>query len=1526
MNNKKPPTSGHIKMTQGCIRAIAHLNIGMQVVFPLALSFTPMMVARAETGEKKFFAAATAAKTIPYVLQPSDTLAQVAEKHHLTVAQLKTLNQYRTFAHGFESVSAGDEIDVPVQSKSSVTDAGSDGSAELAQRAQQAGNFLQNNPSSDSAKDLARGQALGAANSKANQEVASWLNGKGKARVKLDADRDFSLKNSELDVLYPLWENNAHQVFTQGSVHHTDSRNQSNLGLGYRYFEGTYMLGANTFFDHDWSRSHSRLGLGAEYQRDFLKVAANAYMRLTNWKNSPDFDNYEERPANGWDIRTEGYLPAYPGIGGKLVYEQYYGDRVGLFGKDNQQKNPVAVTAGINYSPFPLMKFNVDHRMGKSNQNDTRFGIDLNYVLGAPLSQQLDSSMLAVSRSLAANRYDFVDRNNNIVLEYRKKDTISLRLASQISGYSGESKSLGVSVNSTNGVERIDWSAPELMNHGGQIVHAGQNQYSVILPEFQYGAGSVNQYTVNGTAYDKAGNASPQASTTIIVTSAAVSAINSLLTPAEIVLPNDGQSTAPLTLVLQDNKGQPVVGVADEITMNITQSSRSLPDVKVSSFRADSAHPGTYLATLTAGTQIGVFALTPMIQNVKIAPATAIIGKMATIAKGALTTINNDAVANGVATNEVQAIVTNAFGKPVSDEIVTFSATNGAIVTSVQVTTNGNGIATTTLSSTKSGSSTVTATINNMSQTTEVNFVPDSSTASVASGAFTVTTNDAAANGSATNAVQVAVTDAHGNPVPNVAVKFSAPGDVKIGTLEATTNEAGIATSTMTSTKAGSYTITALVNGASSTADITFTPDSSTAEIASGAFTVTTNDAAANGSATNAVQVIVTDANGNPVPNVAVKFGASEDVKIGMVETTTNESGIATSTMTSTKAGSYEVTALVNGKSSTADITFIPDSSTAGIASGAFTVTSNDAVANGSATNAVQVIVTDANGNPVPNAAVNFSAPGDVKVLTATTITNESGIATSTMSSTKSGSYEVTAQVNGKSSKADVTFVPDSSTAEIASGAFTVTTNDAAANGSATNAVQVIVTDANGNPVPNVAVKFSASEGVKVLTATTTTNESGIATSTMTSTKAGGYEVTALVNGKDSTADITFIPDSSTAGIASGAFTVTTNNAAANGSATNAVQVIVTDANGNPVPNVAVNFSTSKDVKVGTAKATTNESGIATSTMTSTKAGSYEVTALVNGKSSTADITFIPDSSTAGFASGAFTVTSNGAVADGVETNQVKAIVTDANGNVVPGVEVTFSANNSAKVINSKVMTDGSGAAATTLTSTQVGSSTVTATANGKSQNVSVTFVVGAPVVAKSSLSATPMTIQADGTTASKLTLTLQDSFGRNVGGQTVAFVSSLNGSTVGTVKETSTGVYSADLTTVRSGSSTLSGSGKTTVTARVNNAAFNVSSLNIVINRYFVAQSVSNGNPITSAMVTASLNKYESILYNFRDGSWSNSVTLPSTAATGSAVKIVSAAIQDTTISYSGNTLVMNKNSNTPTSFLFNGSSWVKQ
>lgn len=64
-------------------------------------------------------------------------------------------------------------------------------------------------------------------------------------------------------------------------------------------------------FDHDLSRYHSRAGLGAEYWRDYLKLSSNAYIGLTGWRSAPELDNdYEARPANGWDLRAEGWLPA----------------------------------------------------------------------------------------------------------------------------------------------------------------------------------------------------------------------------------------------------------------------------------------------------------------------------------------------------------------------------------------------------------------------------------------------------------------------------------------------------------------------------------------------------------------------------------------------------------------------------------------------------------------------------------------------------------------------------------------------------------------------------------------------------------------------------------------------------------------------------------------------------------------------------------------------------------------------------------------------------------------------------------------------------------------------------------------------------------------------------------------------------------------------------------------------------------------------------------------------------------------
>ena len=263
------------------------------------------------------------------------------------------------------------------------------------------------------------------ATSAVNTGLENWFSKYGRLRAQIETDEKFSLKNSQLDAMLPLWENENNLFFTQTSFHNTDDRNQGNLGFGLRHFYDNFMIGGNTFIDYDFSNKHQRAGIGAEYWSNFLKVSANGYMRLSDWRESKDVEDYSERAANGWDLRAEAYLPIYPQLGGKLMYEQYYGDEVALFGHNNdRRKDPNAVTAGISYTPVPLVSVNVDHKQGQDGQKDTIFGLQMNYQIGVPFAKQIDPKAVAALRSLAGNKYDFVNRNNNIVLEYKKNETL----------------------------------------------------------------------------------------------------------------------------------------------------------------------------------------------------------------------------------------------------------------------------------------------------------------------------------------------------------------------------------------------------------------------------------------------------------------------------------------------------------------------------------------------------------------------------------------------------------------------------------------------------------------------------------------------------------------------------------------------------------------------------------------------------------------------------------------------------------------------------------------------------------------------------------------------------------------------------------------------------------------------------------------------------------------------------------------------------------------------------------------------
>ncbi|TPW46849.1 LysM peptidoglycan-binding domain-containing protein, partial [Serratia sp. SRS-8-S-2018] len=586
-------TSKHTGVLPRRLKALTWINIGIQACFPLAVTFTPTIAAASSLLQQP---AKSTPQTQPYTLTTGETTASVAKKFNISLTDLRKLNQFRTFAHGFDHLKPGDELDVPAPSRA--TDAtkaparsgGDAQAAQVAGVASQAGAFLANNPNGDAAASMARGMAMG----EATKEVQAWMNQFGTARVRLDADRHFSLKNSAVDLLVPLYEQQDLLAFTQGSLHRTDDRTQANLGVGVRWYNDGWMLGGNTFVDHDLSRDHTRLGLGMEYWRDYLKLGANSYLRLTDWKNSPDFDGYEERAANGWDLRAQGWLPALPQLGGKLTFEQYYGDDVALFGKDHRQKDPHAITAGVEYTPVPLVTLSAEQRQGKGGENDTRFGVDFRYQLGTPWEQQVDTGAVQALRSLAGSRHDLVERNNNIVLEYRKKNDIRLRTAPLVTGAPGDKKSLDVTVNSNNGLDRIDWSAPALLAAGGKIVQDGPQAYSVVLPAYQYTAG-VNNYTVTGVAIDRKGNRSSPSETQVTVSQPNASIGQSTFTPKESALPADGKSTQVLTLTVRDGQGN----VMDVPEKDLSYDVHGAVSSTVSAVTKTGV--GTYTVTVKAG-------------------------------------------------------------------------------------------------------------------------------------------------------------------------------------------------------------------------------------------------------------------------------------------------------------------------------------------------------------------------------------------------------------------------------------------------------------------------------------------------------------------------------------------------------------------------------------------------------------------------------------------------------------------------------------------------------------------------------------------------------------------------------------------------------------------------------------------------------------------------------------------------------------------------------------------------------------
>ncbi|WP_145476413.1 inverse autotransporter adhesin Ilp [Yersinia similis] len=1295
------------------IKVVAWITLFFQLAFPLSLSFTPAIAAANTTNSaptsvitpvNASILPPAARATEPYTLGPGDSIQSIAKKYNITVDELKKLNAYRTFSKPFSSLTTGDEIEVPRNESSFFSNNPNENNKKdvddlLARNAMGAGKLLSNNNTSDAASNMARSAVTNEINSSSQQ----WLNQFGTARVQLNVDNDFKLDNSALDLLVPLRDSESSLLFTQLGVRNKDSRNTVNIGAGIRQYQGDWMYGANTFFDNDLTGKNRRVGVGAEVATDYLRFSANTYFGLTGWHQSRDFSSYDERPADGFDIRTEAYLPAYPQLGGKLMYEKYRGDEVALFGKDDRQKDPHAVTLGVNYTPVPLVTIGAEHREGKGNNNNTSVNVQLNYRMGQPWSDQIDQSAVAANRTLAGSRYDLVERNNNIVLDYKKQELIHLVLPDRISGSGGGAITLTAQVRAKYGFSRIEWDATPLENAGGSTSPLTQSSLAVTLPFYQHILRTSNTHSISAVAYDAQGNASNRAVTSIEVTRPETVVISHLATTIDNATAN-GIATNTVQATVTDGDGQPVIGQVINFAVN-TQATLSTTEARTGA-------NGTASTTLTH-TVAGVSAVSVTLGSSSRSVDTTFVADESTaeITAANLTVTTNDSVANGSDTNVVRAKVTDAYTNAVANQSVTFSASNGATVIDQTVTTNAEGIADSTLTNTTAGVSVVTATLGGQSQQVDTTFKPGA----IAVISLVKVTDRAVADGIDQNEIQVVLQDAMGSAVPNVPVSIQVDNGAIVVASTPNTGADGTINATLTNLRAGesvvSVTSPALVG---MTMAMTFSADQRTAVVST--LTAIDNNAKADGIDTNVVRAWVVDANGNSVPGVSVTFEAGNGAILAQNPVVTDSNGYAETTLTNLVIGTTTVKATLvsDPVGQTVNTYFIAGAATLITLS----VPVDGAVADGVNSNRVQALVTGSGGNVVAGATVVFSSTNaTAQITTVIGTTGADGIATATLTHTVAGTSNVVATIGSITDNIDTVFVAGA----VATITLSVPVNDATADGADTNQVDALVEDANGNAITGAAVVFSSANGATILASTVNTGVNGVASTLLTHTVAGTSNVVATIGSITDNIDTTFVAGA----MANIVVSIIDDNALANGADTNIVEAFVTDRFGNGVANQSLIFGTNGASIVGPSTVTTNFDGRVRASATHTVAGSSNTVVAMSGThQGYTRVTFVADASTAQIK--LIPILDN-QLANGKSGNIVQALVTDAYDNPLANQSVSFTLDNGAVMEFSGDTSSAAGVVLMRFNNTLAGMTTVTATldSTGQTETLETHFVAG---------------------------------------------------------------------------------------------------------------------------------------------------------------------------------------------------------
>ena len=460
-------------------------------------------------------------------------------------------------------------------------------------------------------------------------------------------------------------------------------------------------------------------------------------------------------------------------------------------------------------------------------------------------------------------------------------------------------------------------------------------------------------------------------------------------------------------------------------------------------------------------------------------------------------------IANNIGMTRLQATVTDGNGNPVEGIKVNFRGTS-VTLSSTSVETDDQVFAEILVTSTEVGLKTVSASL--ADKPTEV--ISRLLNAKVDVNSATITSQEIPEGQvmvAQDIAVKAHVNDQFGNPVTHQPATFSAApsSQMIISQNTVSTNTQGVAEVTMTPERNGSYTVKAsLANGASLEKQLEAIDEKLTLTASSPLIGVNSPTGAT-------LTATLTSANGTPVEGQVINFSVTpEGATLSGGKVRTNSSGQAPVVLTSNKVGTYTVTASFHNGVTIQTQTTVKvtgNSSTAHVAS--FIADPSTIAATNSDLSTLKATVEDGSGNLIEGLTVYFALKSGSATLTSlTAVTDQNGIATTSVKGAMTGSVTVSAVTTaGGMQTVDITLVAGPADASQS----VLKNNRSSLKGDFTDSAELhlVLHDISGNPI-------KVSEGMEFVQSGTNVPYMKISAIDYTQNINGDYKATVTGDGE----------------------------------------------------------------------------------------------------------------------------------------------------------------------------------------------------------------------------------------------------------------------------------------------------------------------------------------------------------------------------------------------------------------------------